>query len=281
MRVRLNRPDQAKVGRSRRLWRSVHDELRDATGWRPCREEWTLAGRILPCGTGIRAVLTAMASKAGVAIRSHVEIGRHSKRDRVYVHNVRRVLKGRGYEQSCRSRPDETTFLSRSVSSSRLSAERSWLASFLGGVDDAAPSSPRSVAEFSDCFHARRAGPWLPYRAAWERRRAIEIAGRKMQVGLMFHLAPRDLRGFSIGLATSIAIWPSWNGQGPFPRWLEDRRSLLARQFRAAGHRAEWHRGPKGRGVGIMSLVWPKPPVALHRVRLMLDAVELGDGPGQ
>jgi hypothetical protein len=279
MRMRLGQRDRSTVARSRLLWRRVHDELRNAAGWRPRREEWTFAGQILPGGVEVRAVLVGTPSTGGIAIRSRIEIQRHSKLEHPYADEVRRVLRARGYVQFRPHRADETTSLSRSIGHTELADERRWLAALLGSTDGPAPSSPRTMAAFSASFDAKGPGPWLPYRGAWERRRAIEIGGRKMEAGVMLHLAPRDLRGFSLELTTSISIWPSWNGPGPLPKWLEARRALLARQFRAVGHRAEWHRGPEGRGVGIMSLLSPRPPVKVHRIRLILDSVELGDNP--
>lgn len=277
MRFHLGKRDSGRVARSLQLWAKVHEELRNAPGWSACREEWTFAGRILPDQVGIRAVVVGTPSRSGLGIRCNIEIKPFPAKARPYVDEVRSVLQARGYVCFRRPRAGETTFMNRSIANSELSDERRWLAALLGSTDDPARSTPGSMAEFSACFDAEGAGPWLPYRGAWERRRAIKVGGRRMEAGLMVHLAPRDLRGFSLEISTSIAIWPPWNRRGPLPKWLEAQRATLARQFRAAGQRAQWHRGPGGRGVGIMSIVSPRPPVALHRIRLALDSVHLGD----
>lgn len=275
-----NRRDRALMRHTRRIWRAVHDELLGAPGWRHCREEWTLTGRLGAAQRAtLRVILTGSSLKTDVALRASVEIdGWTSRAGGSAIGGAYRLLKKRGYVELRRARPGEKIYLNKRIGSAGLRAERQVLASLAGAIDEGPRTRlAKDMGESARCFGAGLAGPWLPYRAAWERRRPIWIGGRETDVGLMFHLAPRDLRGLSLGVATSIAIWPPWNGRGQFPKWLEARRTLLAKQFRAAGHRAEWYRGPQGRGLGIMSLVWPRPPVALHRIRLMLDAAELGD----
>jgi hypothetical protein len=93
----------------------------------------------------------------------------------------------------------------------------------------------------------------------------------------MMQFAPRDLRGLSLALHTSIAIWPPWNGTGDFPKWLEECRRMLARQFRAVGHRAEWHRGPRDHGVGIMSIRAVRPPAQVGKIRRELERARFGE----
>lgn len=189
-------------------------------------------------------------------------------------------LTRRGYEHTAGHIPRVPIWARRNLSPTQLAGERAYLAHLLGAADDVPRSAPKDVRGFVAFFSGDRSGPWHPARASWEQRRPIVVGGRDAEAVLMVHLYPGSRRGASGSvLATSVAIWPPWNGTGDFPAWLTDRRRLLARQFRAIGHRAEWVRGPRDRGVGIMSLVDQPSSARVGKVRRLLDQAVLGDVP--
>lgn len=155
---------------------------------------------------------------------------------------------------------------------------------FLSALARAPPGSvaghPRSTLEFAEAFRGRLAGAWRPSFATWEWRRPVRIAGRTAVAVLMFHVAP-GAGGAGMGGATSsVALWPPWEGRGPFPGWLAAARRTLDRQLRAAGHEPEWHRGPDGRGVVVTSFRGDLRGVrAVAAERRRLESAHLGDEP--
>lgn len=79
-------------------------------------------------------------------------------------------------------------------------------------------------------------------------------------------------------MASSVTVWPPWNRRGLLPAWLSENRERLDSQFQAAGHKAEWHRGPDGRGMMVTSIredLRGLPDVL--RERLRLEAAHFGD----
>jgi len=90
-------------------------------------------------------------------------------------------------------------------------------------------------------------------------------------------MAPADLKG-TLGAASSITIWPLWNRKGPLPAWLANNREALDSQYRSAGHRAEWHRGPRGRGIMITSMREDLEGLSgAVRERRVLESARFGD----
>lgn len=138
-------------------------------------------------------------------------------------------------------------------------------------------AAPRSLRTLLDTFRGRRAGDWRPVNARWELRKPIRLSGRPATAICMFHIAPADLEG-RLGVASSITIWPPWNRTWPLPAWLSECRAGLASQFRAAGHKPEWHKGPEDRGVVITSMREDLRGLTdVLRERRALEAAELGD----
>jgi len=238
-------------------------------------EEWTLPASLADGSAQVRAVVSASAWRPGLVLRSMVNMPKRGSEPRSsHDDAIAAALLARGYLDPNPEQPSETRYLARALTRFEFARERSYLAKVLGHSETSSSVRPSGFRGFTDSFGRGGASSWAPYRAAWEVRRPIELVGRRAEVILMVHLAPRDLRGLSLGLSTSVAIWPPWQGRGTFPEWLASRRRLLAGQFRAVGHKAEWYRGPGGRGVGIMSLVFHRPP---HRIAERLRALELAE----
>lgn len=166
----------------------------------------------------------------------------------------------------------------KSVYPRTFTSERSFLSELTGANEGTLTrSSPRSLSELLGAFRSRLAGDWHPTHAQWELRKPIRISGRPATAICMLHLAPADLAG-RLGAASSITIWPPWNRKGPLPSWLAKKRDALDSQYRDAGHQAEWHRGPRDRGVMITSMREDLVGFrALLRERRTLEAARLGD----
>lgn len=154
---------------------------------------------------------------------------------------------------------------------------------FLSTLASASPKAsaargPKSMDEFLANFQGAAAGGWRSLLAAWELRKDIHITQRPATAILKLHIAPSDLSGHVLGAASSVTIWPPWEGKGSYPAWLRAARTTLTRQFGAAGHRVEWHRGPRGQGVMIHSMregLGGVPDV--RRERSTLESMALGD----
>jgi hypothetical protein len=276
------RRDGEPMHRSTWLWWRVVDGLRRADEWVQMYEAWTLVRVVRrPGPAAIRATLSAGTRRARFWTLAVVELLNPSSRAknpslRPLVEEMGRALRHRGYEFA-EPLPRQPLLARKRLRPSQVGGERRFLAELMASPPGILGSAPRDLTDFSESFRADRAGGWRPHRAYSERRRPIRLGGRRTEAILMFHLSPRDLRGLRLGVACSMSIWPPWTGRGRLPRWLAESRPVLARQFKAAGHKAEWIRGPKSRGVGIMSLVWLREPIDLARARRALDTAELGD----
>jgi hypothetical protein len=165
-----------------------------------------------------------------------------------------------------------------SVSPRTFASERLFLSELTGkSAGVVGRVVPRSLRALVETFRGRRAGGWHPVHGQWELRKPIRIAGRPATAICMFHIAPADLEG-RLGVASSITIWPPWGRKGPLPGWLLENRQRLDAQFQAAGHTAEWHRGPEGRGVMITSMREDlRGLLDVSRERRTLEAAGFGD----
>jgi hypothetical protein len=160
-----------------------------------------------------------------------------------------------------------------------FAAEREFLSKLAGGEPgNTAVRTPRSLDEFLNSFRGRSAGTWRPLLAAWEYRKPIHIAGRRATAILKIHIAPYELG--VLGASSSVTIWPPCAGTGPCPAWLRMSRRVLDKQYRAAGHKMEWFRGPRRRGLMITSMRKSLGTLAdVVRERRVLETMHLGDAP--
>jgi hypothetical protein len=271
----------------RLYWQMVDHFLRKPGTWRFLGTDWQ-AECVLPTERrlALRAIITAgLSFKTGkytMSARVRVEGGtslafsRAAQRD---LAGVKERLRRRGFRW--RDEPLAYYPLSawKTVTPRSFTGERRFLSELteqdLNAVER---HSPRSLSNLLDAFRGRFSD-WRPLHAQWEHRKPIRIAGRPTTAICMFHIAPADTEG-RLGVCSSITIWPPWNRKGPLPLWLAKNRAALNSQFRDAGHKAEWHRGPRGRGVMITSmredLVGMKEIV---RERRVFEAARFGDPP--
>jgi hypothetical protein len=266
-------------------WQMVDHFLRKPGTWRFLGTDWQ-AECVLPTERklALRAIITAgLSYKTGkytMAARVRVEGGtslafsRAAQRD---LAGVKERLRRRGFRW--RDEPLAHYPLSawKTVTPRSFTGERRFL-SELTEQDFSAVErhSPRSLSNLLDAFRGRFSD-WRPLHAQWELRKPIFIAGRPATGIFMFHLAPADRKG-RLGAASSITIWPPWDRKGRLPVWLASNRRLLDAQYRATGHRAEWHRGPGGRGIMITSMREDLAGIeGIVRERRALEAARFGD----
>jgi hypothetical protein len=230
-------------------------------------------------------------------LRVDLDAGRNDATGR-FVMTARVGVKGGTSVEFSRAAADELSALSRVLQKRRYSlrppmayfpmsawkkvtprtfaSEREFLSKLAGGEPgDTAGRTPTSLDEFLDSLRGKSAGDWCPLLAAWQYRKPIHIAGRPATAILKLHIAPYD-RGV-LGAASSVTIWP-WSGAGALPAWLRKSRRTLDRQFRAAGHKMEWFRGPRRRGLMVTSMREGLGTlVEVGRERRVLEAMHLGD----
>jgi hypothetical protein len=270
-------------------WKMVDHFPRTPGSWRFLGTHWQVQS-VLP--TKKRLTLNAIIT-AGLSYRT----GRFTMSSRVEVRGGRSVSFSRGAlrelehagvterlkQHGFQWREDEPLAFFplnawNSVFPRTFASERLYLSALTGkraGVVGRA--APRSLRSLLDTFRGRRAGDWRPVNAQWELRKPIRLAGRPATAICMFHIAPADLEG-RLGVASSITIWPPWNRKWPLPAWLSEYRARLDSQFRAAGHKAEWHKGPEGRGVMVTSMREDLRGLAdVVRERRALEEADLGD----
>lgn len=263
------------------LWRRVHDSMKGASGWRHVTEEWVLSAPLGNSGAIIRARLAARSWRPPAVFWAFVEVNvPKSGTARAVISAIKQELTRRGYKHPSGHLAGSPVFARRTLKPSELAAERAFLAQLLAVADAVPRATPKDLQSFVAFFRGARARAWRPASASWERRRPITVAGRATEGIVMVHLYPGGRRGGpGTALATSVAIWPPWNGTGAYPTWLTAQRAALARQFRAVGHKAEWVRGPKERGVGIMSIVDHPASTRVASLRRALGRAALGDAP--
>lgn len=272
----------------RLYWQMVDHFLRRPGGWRFLGTQWKVES---PLPTRHRLSLHAVIS-AGLSFRT----GRYTMAIRVRVKGGTSVAFSRGAlrelaetgvlerlrRHGFRWREEPLAYFPlgawKSVYPRTFTSERSFLSALTGtNAGTTTRCAPRSLRELLSGFRGKLAGDWHPANARWELRRPIRIAERPATAICMFHIAPTDRAG-RLGAASSITIWPPWNRKGPFPLWLAKNREALDSQFRDAGHRAEWHRGPRGRGVMITSMREDLDGFpGVLRERRVLEAAHLGD----
>lgn len=264
-----------------RLWARVHAGMRGASGWRHVTEEWVLSASLGKSGATIRARLAARSWRPPAIFWAFVEVNvPKSGTARAVISGIKQELTRRGYKHPSGHISGAPVFARRTLKPSEVVGERAFLARLLDVADAVPRVTPKALPSFVAFFRGACAGSWRPASASWERRRPITVAGRATEGILMVHLYPGGRSGGpGMALATSVAIWPPWNGTGAYPTWLTAQRASLSRQFRAVGHKAEWVRGPKDRGVGIMSIVDHPASMRVASLRRALDRAALGDAP--
>jgi hypothetical protein len=262
-------------------WRLVDLFRADPGPWALAWTQWSIRTSIaralqltvsLECGDDA-AMAASVDVKAGTSLTSSRAAARE-------LGPLARLLARRGYDV----RPPVAYYplvAHRPLPPRAFVAERRFLSTLARATSGSLAAHPRSALELADAFRGRLAGAWRPSVATWEWRRPVRLAGRTAVVVLMFHVAPagtgdrRPLRA-----ASSLTLWPPWEGRGPFPSWLASARRTLDRQLRAAGHEPEWHRGPEGRGVVVTSFRGDlRSPRAVAAERRRLESAHLGDEP--
>lgn len=242
----------------------------------PTKKRLTL-NAIITAGLSYRTGRFTMSSRVQVRGGTSLSFSRGARRE-LELAGVTERLRQHGFQR--REEPMAYFPLSawNSVFPRTFADERLYLSALTGkraGV--VGRVAPRSLLALLDTFRGRKAGDWRPVNAQWELRRPIRLAGRPATAICMFHIAPAGLEG-RLGVASSITIWPPWNRKWPLPAWLSEYRARLDSQFRAAGHTAEWHEGPKGRGVMVTSMREDLRGLAdVARERRALEEAVLGD----
>lgn len=246
--------------------------------------EWSIAASLAP-GAIVRAVLVgsqAIRPRLQVVAVIEVVFLRRGRQDSDLMREVAAVLHGRGYDVPPGLFTEPGLLATKAIPTAKVEDERAFLESLILGTPRRrarSRSAPKTMWEFSKSFQAAASGAWLPYQSAWELQRSVLLAGTKANGGVMIHLAPRDQRGLRLGIQTSIKIWPiwpTWNGTGQLPKWLEGCRTMLSRQFRAVGHKATWHLNGRGRVI-IASVVALRPQVRIGSIRRKLERAHLGE----
>ncbi len=278
-------PSRTPVGL---YWKMVDHFLTDPGDWRFLGTHWQVESvpptkkrlvlkAIITAGLSYRTGKFTMSARVQVRGGTSVSFSRGAVRELDHA-GVTERLKQHGFRW--RDEPLWSIPLSawNSVYPRTFASERLFLSELTGkraGV--VGREAPRSLRTLVETFRGRRAGDWRPVNAQWELRKPIRMSGRPATAICMFHIAPADLEG-RLGVASSITIWPPWNRKGPLPAWLSENREMLDSQFKAAGHKPEWHRGPAGRGVMITSMredLERLPDV--RRERRALEAAHFGD----
>ncbi len=276
-------PSKASV---RFYWQIVDQFLRKPGEWRFLGTHWRLeyvlpTQRRLLLQASITAGLSYKTGKYTMAARVQVKGGKSDAFSRAALRDLGEVterLQRHGFRWRDEPFACYPLLAWKSVTPRTFAAERRFLSELTKtNVGLVGRYSPRSLGELLDSFRGKSAGDWRPLNAQWELRKPIRIAGRPTTAILMFHMAPADLKG-RLGAASSITIWPPWNRKGPLPAWLASSRRALDAQYRAAGHRAEWHRGPRERGIMITSMREDLEGLTdVVRERRVLEAARFGD----
>lgn len=271
-----------------RFYWKVTDHFRQQPGeWRMEFTEWTIrcpwpsSGGNLALRVGLEAYDRDSRGRFAVAARVGVKGGTTAAFSRAAARELGGLadrLERRGF----RLREPFTFFplaAYRVVPARAFASMRAFLSTLAStSPGNSAARGPKSMDEFLANFQGAAAGGWRPLLAAWELRKDIHITQHPATAILKLHIAPADLSGLVLGAASSVTIWPPWEGKGSYPAWLRAARSTLARQFRAAGHRVDWHRGPKGEGVMIHSMRDGLGGLAdVRRERRALECMKLGD----
>lgn len=155
--------------------------------------------------------------------------------------------------------------------------ERRFLAELAERDPGDVASAVRSMDAFLSSMRGRSSGDWRPYLASWLWQRKVSVGGRPASATVMFQVAPADLEHKKLGISSGITIWPAWSGRGRMPPWLANAKRPIERQFRTAGHRADWVRLNGGQGFLITSHKVLRGLPALVRERRVLENLRLGD----
>jgi hypothetical protein len=270
----------------RLYWHMADHFLEEPGDWRFLASDWRVE-RDLPTKRALRLVATLTAGlsfktgKFTMAARVQVKGGTSDAFSRAAVRELAEVgilddLRRHGFRWG---EPFAYHPLGawKSVFPKTFASEREFLSKLAGRSGGAKGHAPRSLSQLVAAFRGTASGAWRPSSAQWELRRPVVISERPATAICMFHIAPVDLEG-RLSVAASVTIWPPWNRKGRLPIWLAGSRRTLREQFRAAGHQAEWHRGPDGRGVMITSMRRGLRNLAdVLRERRLLEAAHFGD----
>jgi len=267
-------------------WQVVDRFLRSPGDWRFLGTDWEVervvqTKRCMLLRATISAGLSFETGKYTMAARVQVEGGRSDASARSALRDLVEVadsLRTHGFRWHDKPFAHYPLLAWKSVYPRTFTTERTFLSELTRtNVGTTRRCAPRSLRGLLDGFRGRLAGDWHPVNGRWELRKPIRIAGRTATAICMLHLARADREG-RLGAASSITIWPPWNRKGPLPLWLAKNREALDSQFRDAGHKAEWHCGPRGRGVMITSMREDLDGLpGVLRERRVLEAAHLGD----